>query len=161
MKQIVNTNQAINLAKSFKKSQKSLVLVGGCFDILHSAHISFLKKAKKKGDFLFILLESDQNIKIQKGPNRPINDQINRAKLLSTLKIVDYVVLLPKMKNDNDYDLLINKIKPNIIAVTAGDKTIKQKTKQAKMVGAKILEVINLIPNKSTTNIINTISQKK
>ena len=160
MKQILNTNQAIKLSEFFKKSQKTIVLVGGCFDILHLAHISFLEKAKKKGDLLFIFLESDQKIKTQKGPTRPINNQLNRARLLSSLKMVDFVILLPEMKTDSDYDLLINKIKPDVIAFTQGDKAINKKIKQAKAIGAKILKVINLVPHKSSTKIIDVLSQE-
>lgn len=161
MKQILNTKQAIKLASALRDSNKTLVLVGGCFDILHIGHLSFLEKAKNKGDILFVLLESDQDIKNKKGLNRPINNQKNRARLLSALKIVDYVVLLSEMKNDQDYDLLLNKIKPDIIAVTTGDKSLTNKTRQAKNINAKLLEVIKLVPHKSSTKIIDVLSQEK
>jgi len=161
VKQILNTKQAIKLASALRDSNKTLVLVGGCFDILHIGHLSFLEKAKNKGDILFVLLESDQDIKNKKGLNRPINNQKNRARLLSALKIVDYVVLLSEMKNDQDYDLLLNKIKPDIIAVTTGDKSLTNKTRQAKNINAKLLEVIKLVPHKSSTKIIDVLSQEK
>ncbi|MEI8067336.1 MAG: adenylyltransferase/cytidyltransferase family protein [Candidatus Shapirobacteria bacterium] len=144
------------MKKKTLEIKKTIVLVGGCFDILHSGHISFLENAKKEGDLLFLLLESDQNIKKKKGSSRPINNQKNRTKALLDLKIIDRIILLPEMGGDEDYDLLIKEIKPNVIAITTGDEAFDKKSKQAKSVGAKLVEVINLIPNQSTTRILKS-----
>ena len=119
------------------RSHNSVVLVGGCFDILHLGHITFLKKAKNLGEKLVVLLESDQNIQKNKGNNRPINNQENRAKILESLRMVDQVVKLPEMKTDQDYLKIIKKIKPTIIAVTQNDHNLINKENQAKHVGAK------------------------
>jgi len=142
-----------------KKDNKKIVLVGGCFDVLHVGHIIFLEKAKKLGEKLVVLLESDENIKKNKGKNRPINSQKNRAKVLSSLKMVDNVIKLPVMKNDDDYLNLVKKIKPQIIAVSEGDKNIVQKREQARLVGAKLVKVTNLVKQHSTTKIIEVISE--
>lgn len=136
-----------------------IVLVGGCFDILHLGHVIFLEKAKKLGDQLVVLLESDENIKKNKGSSRPINNQKNRKKMLLGLKAVDKVVALPEMKTDDEYVALIKKIKPSIIAITDGDKRISQKEEQAKMVGAKLIKVTKQIPYQSTSRIIDIITQ--
>ena len=141
------------------RSRKSVVLVGGCFDVLHLGHITFLEKAKKLGDKLIILLESDENIKKNKGINRPINNQENRAKILMSLKIVDKVIKLPEMKTDEEYLAVIKKIKPKVIAITSGDKRILQKKDQAKMVGARLVKVTRQIPYQSTSRIIEIITQ--
>ena len=107
-----------------------VVLVGGCFDILHYGHIYFLKKAKKLGDILIIALESDENTKKLKGPGRPIHTQRERKKMLESLRFVDKVIALPPMKSDSDYEKLVRKVNPDIIAVTAGDtkNTFRVKT---------------------------------
>jgi len=136
---------------------KKTVLVGGCFDIVHLGHIKFLEKAKKEGNVLIILLESDKNIRKNKGEDRPINNQKNRAEFLTKLKMVDYVVELPEMKKDDDYLKLIKKIKPNVIAVSENDDNLEKKRKQAEKVGAKILVVSKLIPQQSTSRIIEII----
>ena len=135
------------------------MLVGGCFDVLHVGHIVFLEKAKKLGDKLIVLLESDENIKKNKGNNRPINNQKNRAKMLMSLKMVDKVVKLPNIKTDEGYFDLVKKIKPNVIAVSSGDKKISQKKEQAKLVGAEVIEVTKLVPHESTSRIIEIITQ--
>ena len=74
--------------------KEGVVLAGGCFDIIHAAHHKFLKLSKEKGQFLALLLESDENIKQMKGKNRPVNSQITRAKNLSNIESVDYIILL-------------------------------------------------------------------
>lgn len=141
------------------KNNKKIVLVGGCFDILHLGHIIFLEKAKKKGDVLIVLLESDENIFKNKGNNRPVNNQENRAKILKSLKMVDQVIKLPVMKTDDEYLEIIKKIKPSIIAVSENDKNLINKKYQAKLVGAKLVKVTNLIPHQSTSRIVEIITQ--
>ncbi|MCR4263595.1 MAG: adenylyltransferase/cytidyltransferase family protein, partial [Candidatus Roizmanbacteria bacterium] len=79
------------------------VLVGGCFDLIHYGHITFLSEARKQGDYLIVALESDENVKKYKGPNRPIHKQAERAEMLRSLRMVDEVVELPEMKEDYDY----------------------------------------------------------
>jgi rfaE bifunctional protein nucleotidyltransferase chain/domain len=135
----------------------NIVLVGGCFDVVHLGHVTFLEKAKEKGDVLVILLESDENIRKNKGQNRPINNQENRAKFLTKLKMVDYVVKLPEMKSDDEYFNIVNKIKPKIIAVSENDINLNKKKEQAKKIGAKLIEVTKTVPRQSTSKIIEDI----
>lgn len=131
-----------------------VVLVGGCFDILHPGHIVFLQKAKKQADCLIVLLESDQKIKQLKGKNRPFFNQKERAAVLKGLKFVDQIIMLPFMKNDADYEKIIKKIKPDIIAATRGAPDNYHKKRVAKLVGAKLKYVTNIIGDYSTTNIL-------
>ena len=77
-----------------KIEKNKLVLAGGCFDVIHQAHIEFLEKSKSEGKILVLLLESDENIKRIKGNDRPLNNQLVRAENLSKLNIVDYIILL-------------------------------------------------------------------
>lgn len=121
-----------------QEHKKKTVVVGGCFDILHIGHIQFLKEAKKCGDVLILLLESDENVRKLKGENRPIFTQMERAEVLSALSTVDFVILLPLMTSDADYNHIITTIKPHIIAVTEHDPLMKEKERQAKQVGGKI-----------------------
>ena len=157
MKQIWNVNEILKLTEEIRN--KKIVLVGGCFDVVHLGHIIFLEKAKKEGEVLIVLLESDENIKKIKGENRPINNQENRAVFLTKLKMVDYVIKLPKIKNDEDYLKIVKEIQPSIIAVSESDSNIINKKYQARQVGAKIVKVTNLIPHQSTSRIIEIITQ--
>lgn len=153
MEKVISVREAANIAQTLKQSGKSIVLAGGCFDILHRGHIFFLEEAKRQGDILILLLESDENIKIRKGNDRPINSQKYRSIVLSALSSVDYVIPLEGMTNNQEYDKLIVQINPDIIALTEGDPGLGQREKQAKMVRAKI-RLIKKIEGKSTTDLI-------
>lgn len=120
---------------------KHIVLVGGCFDLIHYGHISFLKQAKKQGDKLVVALESDENVRKMKGNARPIHTQQQRKEMLESLSFVDEVRSLPSMKGDRDYYELVRKIKPSIIAITKGDPHKVKKSEQAAEVGAKLVEI--------------------
>jgi len=125
-----------------KKSHKErVVLVGGCFDVLHFGHIEFLKEAKHLGDYLIIALESDENVKRRKGENRPIHTQNQRKEMLLSVKFVDEVVALPDMKEDKEYTDMVVSINPLIIAVTEGDPHLSHKKQQAVQIGASIIEI--------------------
>lgn len=137
------------------KKIKDIVLVGGCFDILHRGHIFFLDEARKKGS-LVVLLESDESVKKMKGQNRPINDQEDRALILSCLKMVNYVINLNGILSNSDYDNLIREINPKFIAATEGDNKLEHKKRQAKEVGAKIL-LVKEIKGISTTKILKNL----
>ena len=158
MNRIIKPEDSIKISKEFREQGKRIVLVGGCFDILHLGHIKFLESAKKLGDYLFVLLENDKSVKKLKGKNRPINNQTERAQVLTALSLIDYVVLLPIMKTDKDYDRLITQVKPAFIATTQDDPNILHKERQAKLVRGQIKIVAKRIRNKSTTKLARLIS---
>lgn len=141
------------------EGNKKRVLVGGCFDILHIGHLTFLQAAKQHGDTLIVLLESDQTIAETKGPNRPINTQEDRAKILSALAIVDTVIMLKPQMTNYDYDDLIMTLKPAIIATTSGDRNRHHKERQAKLVAAHVIDVTEQISDKSTTKLIALLNE--
>ena len=159
MDKILTIDKAIQLAKTLHAKKQSIVLAGGCFDILHIGHIKFLEEAKKQGDVLFVLVENDKTIKKLKGKNRPINTQKDRSQILSHLSIVDYAIMLPVIDDDKAYDDLVINIKPAIIATTSGDISRLHKERQAKLVGAKVVDVTAPISNQSTTRLINILQE--
>lgn len=129
------------------------VLVGGCFDVLHFGHIKFLQAAKALGNFLCIALESDEKI-IQTKGRRPIHTQSQRAEILAHLRSVDEIVLLPFMTGYKDYFVLVQQLKPNYLAVTAGDPQIDNKQKQAVAISAELIIVTDNIPDFSSSHLI-------
>lgn len=157
MNKAISLKKAIKIAEQLRQDQKQIVLVGGCFDILHVAHVKFLENAKKQGDALFVLLESDDNVRKLKGRNRPINNQKNRAIVLSSLTCVDYVVLLPNLKTNDQYDSIVAQIQPSVIATTAKDPNILHKKRQAKQINAKLVSVLQKISDQSTTKLTKLI----
>jgi len=156
VRKIVNINEAALISKEARRNKKRVILAGGCFDILHSGHIHFLTESKRAGDILFVLLESDENIKKLKGGDRPINPQDRRLKLLSALTCVDFIIPLRGMTNNQEYDKLIVQIMPDIITITDGDEKLEYRKKQANLKGAKLV-VVSKIQSPSTTEIAKNI----
>lgn len=140
---------SLSLIKSLKLLGKKIVFTNGCFDIIHKGHVEYLKKAKSFGDILVVGLNSDSSIKNLKGQNRPINNQDDRAVVLGSLSCVDFVIIFSE---NAPYDL-IKQIKPDIL-VKGGDYKDKE------IIGSDIVNdvrIVDFVPNKSTTNIINKI----
>lgn len=132
---------------------KRIILVGGCYDLLHYGHFSFLKAAKNEGDILVVALESDEFITKRKKRN-PVHTQQQRAEILSGLEFVDIVLKLPFMKSDEDYRRLVEDVKPAIIAVTEGDSQLDNKKSQAAAIGAELKVVSPMVHSFSTSSII-------
>jgi len=153
MGRILNENQIGKITKELKNKGKKIVLTGGCFDLIHIGHIKLLQSSKQKGDVLIVLLESDKSVKKLKGDKRPINSQSERAEVLAAFNPVDYVIKLQKVASNQDYDKLITRIRPDVIATTYGDPAIKHKRRQADSVGAKIAFVVRPIKHRSTSRL--------
>lgn len=143
-----------------KYGERKIVVAGGCFDLLHIGHISLLEGAKKQGDILVILLESDAAIQKKKGINRPIHNQKQRAQLAGALRTVDIIVMLKDTMLDEDYDNLLTVIHPSIIATTENDPSISHKKRQAEKVGAQVITVNKYIPEVSTTKLLTILSKE-
>ena len=156
MGQVIKRKEAEKLALDIKKQGKTMVFTNGCFDILHIGHVRYLKESAKFGDYLIIGLNSDSSVKRLKGETRPINNESDRAELLSELGFVDYVVIFDEDTPQN----LLDEIKPNIY--TKGADYTLDTLPEAKTVlknGGRV-EFINLVEGKSTTNVIKKIEQK-
>lgn len=154
----ISFQRAKEISQEMKINHKTVVLVGGVFDILHFGHIHFLQEAKKRGDILFIALEPDSKVKKVKGNIRPIHSEDIRAYVLSALEAVDYVFILPKLSTDAEYEEVVRSITPSIIAVTAGDPLMETKKNHALKVGGKLLVVTAKIPTPSTSTLLKLLS---
>jgi rfaE bifunctional protein nucleotidyltransferase chain/domain len=160
MSKIIDIEKAIKISKKIRKTGKTIVLTGGCFDVIHLGHIKFLESAKKQGDILFVFVESDEKVKEIKKENRPINNQHDRADVLSSIRFVDYVVKIPFFTNNDEYDKLVTYLKPTVIAVTKTSGAVRHAKRQAKKIGAKVAQVLGRIPDQSTTKIAKIISDE-
>ncbi|MEK6567742.1 MAG: D-glycero-beta-D-manno-heptose 1-phosphate adenylyltransferase [Candidatus Omnitrophota bacterium] len=142
-----------DIISSLKKQGKRIVFTNGCFDILHYGHIKYLQDAKGLADVLVLGLNSDFSVKKIKGPARPINKQLDRARVLSALSCVDYLTIFSE-----DTPLgLIRLIQPDVL-VKGGDWQIEKIVGAdfVKARGGKVL-AIPYIKGYSTTKLINKI----
>lgn len=144
-------------AVQLKKQGKTIGFTNGCFDILHSGHVSYLNEAKKNVDFLILGLNTDRSIKKIKGSSRPIVDQKNRAQVLSGLSSVDAIVFF----NENTPIKLIKTIQPHFL-IKGNDYKVEEVVghKEVKKWSGKVM-LIDLIPGQSSTNIIKKINHSE
>jgi len=150
----IKTISEINsIVKDYKKNNgnQKIVFTNGCFDLLHVGHIKYLEKAKNLGDILILGLNSDSSVERLKGKGRPITKQNDRAYILASLQIVDYLVIF---EEDTPYEL-IKIIKPDIL-VKGGDYNGKDVVGQDI---AKELVILDFITGKSTSKTIKRIKE--
>ena len=139
-----------------RRRGQTCAFTNGCFDMLHLGHIATIKYARSRGDFLVVGINSDWSIREQKGPNRPILGEHERAGILASLQEVDYIVVF----NQVSVLPLIKKIKPDVL-VKGGD------VGPAGVVGHDFLEsyggqvaLAPVIEGVSTTNIVSRVLDK-
>lgn len=130
---------------------KSIVLVGGCFDVLHIGHLVFLTQAKRLGEALIVVLESDEFIRKIKH-KEPVHSLAQRTMILSELRCIDCIVTLPGILQNRDYEKITRTLRPSIIAVTKGDHKLTLKQNQAKNIGGVVVE-IDHIPGFSSSSV--------
>ena len=94
----------------WKNEGEKIVTTNGCFDLIHSGHINFLKNAKSLGSKLIVGLNSDSSVRKLKGMGKPILSELERATLLAALQCVDEVVVY----NDDLPNKFLDLIKPHI-----------------------------------------------
>ena len=160
MNKIITLESAVEISGKLKLQSKKIVITGGVFDILHIGHLKLLQESKKQGDSLIVLVENDEDVKKIKGKDRPINPQEERAEIIAALEFVDYVVTLPEMKSNKDWDDLVYKLMPDIITTTQDDSQAVHNQRQAEKINARVVFVTKRIKNKSTTNLAKIISEK-
>ena len=138
-----------------KERGKKIVFTNGCFDILHAGHVAYLEKAKKLGDVLILGLNSDLSTRRLKGPGRPVNPQLDRARVLSGLQCVDYICLF----NEDTPVKLILAFRPNVL-VKGADWSVSSITgaREALSWGGKVVR-IPLLKGRSTTNILKKVKR--
>lgn len=138
-----------------KKNNKRIVFTNGCFDLIHKGHIALLKGAKKEGDILVVAINSDDSVKGLKGEGHPIFPASERAEILASFQMVDFVTIF----NEETPYKIISELKPDVL-VKGGDWGKKQ------VVGRDIVEenggrvvIIPQITGSSTSKIIERIKK--
>ncbi len=154
--------QALAEVADRRRRGQTVVFTNGCFDVIHSGHVTLLDKAAACGDFLVVGLNCDESVQRLKGPTRPVNNEADRARVLGALESVGCVILFGGGDEARGADgatrdtplRLIEAIRPDVL-VKGADYT------RDRVVGADIVErhggrveLIDLVAGKSTTGTI-------
>ena len=154
---IIDRKEIRALVDKIHSEGKTVVATNGCFDILHVGHVRYLEKTKSFADVSIILLNSDKSVKSIKGPFRPINNENDRAEILSALRCVDYVVLFDEDSPKN----LLDEMKPDVY--TKGADYTMETLPEADIMRKNNtrVEFIDFVKGKSTTGIIYKVRSEK
>lgn len=95
-KRFVSQSDLLTLSEKLKEKGKKVVFTAGSWDLLHVGQVRYLEMAKTFGDVLVVGVSSNEAIKRVKGPNKPILDERVRAEVISSLRAVDFVTMLPE-----------------------------------------------------------------
>ena len=113
IEKIVSWDKLKRVMEHHRVAGNKIVFTNGCFDILHVGHLHLLQKMRDFGDVLVVAVNSDASVKkLNKGPERPINSEKDRAELLAALQFVDYVVVF---EQETPHEIL-KLLRPDILA---------------------------------------------
>jgi len=142
---------------AMRASGKRLVVTNGCFDLLHLGHVTYLEQARNYGDALLVGVNGDDAVRQLKGPERPINEEYDRAAVLAALESVAGVCIFA----DKTATRFLAAAQPDIY-VKGGDYTLEtlnaDERKTVEAAGGKIV-IIPFVPGKSTTATLKKISR--
>ena len=133
---------------------QTVVFTNGCFDVLHRGHIEYLEFCKAQGNLVVVGLNSDDSVRALKGPDRPINDQSDRAAVLSGLATVDFITIF----DDPSVLGLVKTVRPDVLVKGGdwGDKTGVVGWEFVESYGGKVM-LAPLAKDKSSTATIEKI----
>lgn len=150
---LIPSHRVESFFATLREAGQKIVFTNGCFDILHAGHVKYLETARSLGDCLVLGLNTDASVRENKGPERPINGELDRAAVVGALKAVDYVVLF----GEKTAESIIAKVRPDVY-VKGGDYTLET-LPEAKIVqgyGGRV-EFVPMVAGRSTTNVVEKI----
>ncbi|MEP0912802.1 D-glycero-beta-D-manno-heptose 1-phosphate adenylyltransferase [Leptolyngbya sp. GB1-A1] len=152
-KRILDRAQIVRCLEAHRTAGKRIVFTNGCFDLLHSGHVTYLQQAKALGDVLIVGVNSDESVRQLKGMGRPVNALDDRLTVLTALESVDYVIPFSELTPHH----LIEIIRPDVF-VKGGDYT-RETLPEAPLVEqlGGVVHILSFVENRSTTRTIEQI----
>ncbi len=151
--EVLETDELLTQIKAERATGRRIVLTNGCFDVLHRGHTTSLARAAGLGDVLVVAVNSDDSTRRLKGPQRPINSELDRAAVLAALGCVDYVVIF-----DTDTPIpLLERLRPDVYA-KGGDYSpdMLAEAEVVQAYGGEV-HIVDYVPEHSTTEIVDRI----
>lgn len=151
---VLSRSEVVSALTARRTQGQRVVFTNGCFDLMHVGHTRYLQAARELGDLLVVGVNTDRSVRsLNKGLDRPIVPEHQRAEVLAALACVDYVVLF----DEPDPGRLIIEIQPDVL-VKGGDwtpdKIIGRETVEAR---GGVVKTIPLVPGVSTTALVEKI----
>lgn len=142
------------LVTTLRQQDLVVAFTNGCFDLVHPGHIRLLEQARAQGDVLVVAINSDASVRALKGPGRPIQDQLSRARVLGAFESVDYVVVF----DEPDPCALLRELRPDVLVKGADWRG------RGGIVGAEIVEAhggramyVDVVDGHSTTRMVEEL----
>ena len=153
-KRLVSQSDLMTLGEQLRAKGKKIVFTAGSWDLIHAGQCRYIEKSKAEGDILVVGVSSNAAIKSVKGPNKPILDEKIRAEMLTYLRSVDFVTILPEPSCAPSLGLL----RPDIFITVKEDWTDNYKqSREFKTVtsyGGEVQVVDRQSTSLSTTKIV-------
>jgi rfaE bifunctional protein nucleotidyltransferase chain/domain len=133
-----------------------VAFTNGVFDLLHPGHVRYLQAARSEGDALIVAINSDRSVRGNKGSDRPVTTEHERAELLAALACVDAVTIF----DDPTPAAIIAAVQPDVLvkgADWAADAIVGRDTVEAR--GGRVVRVA-IEPGWSTTSILEKVSRR-
>ena len=152
---VLSPKKLLGVREGLRTSGKKLVFTNGVFDLLHVGHVRYLESAKSLGDVLVVAINSDRTVRELKGNDRPLNNESERAEVLSALRAVDYVTIF----DDISPRKLITQLLPDIL-VKGGDYDLDEihGREEVEAAGGKVVSLA-FVKGASTSSIIDRIKR--
>lgn len=156
VKYIATMQDLTQISEAYHAAGKKIAFTNGCFDILHSGHVTYLHKARKMADVLIVGLNTDESIRRIKGAGRPINALADRIQVIAGLSSVDHIVSFGNADDDTPIPL-IKRVKPHVFVKGADyQKDNLPEAEVVEVLGGRVA-LIDYVPDHSTSRIISRI----
>jgi D-beta-D-heptose 7-phosphate kinase/D-beta-D-heptose 1-phosphate adenosyltransferase len=143
--------------RCWRGNGETIVFTNGCFDLLHAGHVALLEAARKEGTRLIVALNSDASVRRLKGRSRPLNEQLQRARVIAALAAVDAVTIF---EEDNPLEC-IRELRPDVI-VKGGDYVATDVVGYDEVQGWNgRVAIVPTVGGVSSTRIMNRILQQQ
>jgi rfaE bifunctional protein nucleotidyltransferase chain/domain len=146
-------DSATRFANGIRDSGGRVVFTNGVFDLLHPGHVRYLQDARSLGDALIVGINSDRSVRANKGPERPITPELERAEVLLALECIDVVAIF----DEETPATIISRIEPDILVKGADwgpDNIVGRETVEAR--GGRVIRM-ELSKGYSTTDLIRRV----
>jgi rfaE bifunctional protein nucleotidyltransferase chain/domain len=155
-KRLVSQSDLMTLHEKLKEKEKTIVFTAGSWDLLHVGQCRYLEEAKSEADILVVGVSSNEAIRRVKGPNKPILDEKIRAEMLTYLRCVDFVTILPEPSCNASLGLL----KPDVFITVKEDWAANYKESREYKTVTKYGGKVKVVDRQSTTLSTTTIVQR-